>query len=314
MEALNNSKVILSIVIPVFNEENNLRLLYKRLTETMRKTKKGYEIIFVDDGSKDNSFGVLGEIRRLDNNVKVVRFTRNFGQHAALRAGFLECRGEATIFMDADLQTAPEDILKLINEHRKGREIVWGLRENRKDPIFRKFLSTVFLKAIDRLVEESIFRNVSSFVLYDKKVVQALNRHIGSARFLTGWPSKLGFNNASSIRIGHEKRLHGKSKYNYKRLYNLFVEILSAFSERPLHLVCFLGIMISTINCLVGVAFVIKKFVIGDVVEGFSSLFVFFNIASGIEIFFVGVVGLYLAKIYHSLISAPLYVIRESLP
>jgi glycosyltransferase involved in cell wall biosynthesis len=142
----------LSVVIPVYNEEMNLNLVYERLKNSVDRIGKEYEFIFVDDGSSDNSFDILKHIRLVDKNVKVIRFQRNFGQHAALRAGFSRSRGKVVVFMDADLQTDSNEISKLLEVHAKGYEVVCGFREKRKDPLVKKLMSTVFLGVANRLL------------------------------------------------------------------------------------------------------------------------------------------------------------------
>jgi glycosyltransferase involved in cell wall biosynthesis len=302
----------LSVVIPVYNEEINLNLVYERLKNSVDRIAKEYEFIFVDDGSSDNSFDILKQIRLVDKKVKVIRFQRNFGQHAALRAGFCRSRGKVVVFMDADLQTDPNEIGKLLEEHAKGYEVVCGFREKRKDPLVKKFLSTAFLSVASRLLGGEAFKNVSSFVLYDGTVIQALNRYLGRSQFITGWASRMGFN-SSNVRIRHYKRLHGRSKYNLGRLYNLFVDVLSAFTVRHLYVVCVFGLMTCFANFIFGFAFVWKKFMYDYALEGFTSLIVMLNLLYGTEIFFIGVIGMYLAVGYRSLIGMPPYVVQKML-
>lgn len=303
---------LLSVVIPAFNEESNLRELYERLKKSIENTNSDHEIIFVDDGSKDNSFGVLKELTSGDEKVKVIRFYRNFGQHAALRAGFSRSKGKLVIFIDADLQIDPGEIPKLIREYKKGYDVVCGLRERRKDPLLKKFLSTTFLGVVNKLLGGELFKNVSSFVLYDRRVILALNKYLGNSRFITGWTTKMGFASAS-VRVKHNERLHGKSRYNYRRLSRLFVDVISAFSERPLYIVCVTGVLVSFVNVAFGLAFFLKKLIYGVPIEGFTSTVVLYNIFAGIEIFCVGLIGIYMAKSYKSFVSMPVYITRTVL-
>jgi glycosyltransferase involved in cell wall biosynthesis len=302
----------LSVVIPVYNEEGNLNLVYERLKNSVERIGKDYELIFVDDGSSDNSFNILKQIRLVDKKIKVIRFRRNFGQHAALRAGFCRSRGMVVVFMDADLQTDPNDISKLLEAHAKGYVVVCGFREKRKDPLIKKFMSTVFLSIANKLLGGEAFKNASSFVLYDGAVIQTLNRYLGSSRFITGWASRMGFK-SSYVRIRHYKRLHGRSKYNLRRLYNLFIDVLSAFTVRHLYVICVFGLMTCFANFIIGSIFLWKKFMYGHTLEGFTSLIVTLNLLYGAEIFFIGVIGVYLAAGYRSLIGIPPYVVQETL-
>jgi glycosyltransferase involved in cell wall biosynthesis len=304
--------ILLSVIIPVFNEEENIKLVYERLREGLKPFTDAYEVVFVDDGSSDKSYEILKSVRKSSRNVKVIRFSGNFGQHAAIRAGLSRSRGRTVVIMDADLQTDPEDIPRLMREKDKGFDIVCGHRAHRKDPVTKKFLSTVVLKVLNKLLGGEIFRNVSSLVAYDRKVVASLNLYSASSSFLTGWSCRLGYR-ASSVIVTHRRRICGKSKYNYRRLINLFLDVVAAFSERPLYILCFIGMTLAFVNVSFGVMFLVRKLILDQTLKGYTSVIVTFNALAGLEIFCIGLIGIYLAKAYRSLIGVPAYVIREVL-
>jgi glycosyltransferase involved in cell wall biosynthesis len=301
----------ISVVIPVFNAAGTLKELYRRLTVVLENLKKVYEIIFVDDGSTDESFQILKGLNTQDKRVKVVRFTRNFGQHPALAAGFRQCRGKVIVQMDADLQNPPEEIPKLLDKHREGYEVVFGIRKKRKDPFYRKISSSLVSWIMRKFIDGASQPNPSAFKVMGYQVVDALNQCQEKSRFTSGLISWLGFSQ-TGIEVEHVERADGKSSYNFLKLFFLSLDLLTGFSSLPLQIASVMGFIFSLLGLISGSYILLKKLFIGYYVLGYASVIVAILFFSGVQLLCLGVIGEYLTRVYREAQGRPLYVIKET--
>jgi len=331
---------IFSIVVPVFNEERNLPELYKRLTTVMDelcKQVKGdsllqaiktgaddtddiywaedicYEIIMVDDGSTDLSWQIIKALHEKDKRIKGISFARNFGQHPAIMAGFKECAGAIVILMDADLQNPPEEIPKLIYKIKEGYDIVYGVRSQRKDKVWRKLGSRLVHKLMTKLLGGvEVPDTITSFRAMKKKVITRLleiKEHQFYIAALIAW---MGFK-STTVEVRHEQRLYGRSKYKPSQLVFLTVDMIIGFTYKPLKFASIAGFTISAISFLFGVHIIIRKLFFAIGVPGYASLIVAIAFFSGLQILFLGIIGEYIARIYREAKGRPYYIVNEKI-
>jgi len=247
---------MLSIVIPLYNEEKNVEPLYRELTTVLNSVEEKYEIIVVDDGSTDRSFDTLKKIAERDKALKIIRFKRNFGQSTALSAGFQHARGDIVITMDADLQNDPKDIPKLLAELKKGYDVVCGWRKDRKDPLFSKRIPSLFSNwLVSRMSGLKIHDSGCTLRAYKKEAIKDISLYGEMHRYIPFILAVEG-NSITEIEVRHNPRKHGKTKYNFLRLLkgisDLFtLMFIEKFGTKPAHIFSSLGILMSGISSLI---------------------------------------------------------------
>ncbi|MDP3766292.1 MAG: glycosyltransferase family 2 protein [Nanoarchaeota archaeon] len=248
--------VELSVVIPAYNEQENVELVYRKLKPVLNKLKKRFEIIYVDDGSTDNTFGILKRLHERDSSVKVIKFRKNFGQTAAFDAGFKQASGSIIITMDADLQNDPEDVPKLIDKLDEGFDVVCGWRINRKDPLMKR-LASIISNALRHLItEDRIHDSGCSLKAYRKECFKDLDLYGEMHRYIPSILSWNGFK-ITEIPVRHNPRKFGKTKYNYTRLLKGFLDLIIVkfwmqYSARPIHLFGGFGILSLVMGLIIG--------------------------------------------------------------
>ena len=299
----------LSLVIPVFNEEAVVRTTYSRITRVMEGRVERYELLFVDDGSTDNSAALLKELSQKDDRVKVVLFSRNFGQQAALTAGIDCASGRATVLMDADLQDPPEVIPKMIDKWKEGYEVVYARRIERKgDSLLKRIEASLFYRLLNSLTDARIPVDVGDFRLMDRAVCDAIKNLPEHNRYLRGLVSWVGFKH-TSVEYARDERKAGSSKYFFKKRLDLAVDALLSFSHKPLKLLLYCGCIFS----VAGFIFLtVALFQIVLLKGGFpiwwliivSDLFF-----SGILLVALSIVGGYVVRSYDETKGRPLYII-----
>lgn len=245
----------LSVVIPVFNEEENIPILYSSLKKVLNKLRKSYEIIFIDDGSKDGTFDKLKNIHRKDRKVKIIKFRKNFGQTAALNAGFRYSKGKIVITMDGDLQNDPQDIPRIIEKMNEGYDLVSGWRYKRKDPFFKRLFSKFSNWMARRLTGVKLHDFGCSLKCYRKFVLKDLDLFGEMHRFIPAMVIMKGFS-VSEIVVKHNERRHGKTKYGAGRLIKglldlVYIKFWSDYSTRPLHLFGLFGLILFIFGSLI---------------------------------------------------------------
>ena len=297
--------VKLSIILPVYNEEENVPVIYEELKSVLDKINKNYEIIFIDDGSTDKTFEVLEKLHKKNPKVKIIKFRKNFGQSAALQAGFDNCRGEIVVSMDSDLQNNPRDIPKLIEKLDEGYDCVCGWRHKREDSFSKKVLSKIASLMRRPLIGTDLHDFGCTFRVYKKDCVKELELYGEMHRYIPPMLRWKGFR-VSEMEVNHRKRLHGKTKYNCKRVMKGFVDMINVwfwqkYSQRPLHIFGGLGLVCSSIGFFVGfLAFYWRLFKGVDLSSTPLPLFAVFMVMIGIQFFISGLMADISIKNYYS--------------
>jgi glycosyltransferase involved in cell wall biosynthesis len=308
-----------SVVVPICNEEENIHELYRRLTSVMESLCEGmdkpadcYEIIMVDDGSKDNSWRIIEEIRAGDGRVKGISFSRNFGHHIAITAGIDYAKGRAVVLLDGDLQDPPEEIPRLFEKFREGYDLVYGIRQERKDPFFKKLTSYLFWWILRKFSGVDIPQGQTMLRILSGRLVGVLKEMREHARFVHGMMAWAGFK-TTTLEVKHEPRVKGKSKYNVQKMFKLAFHAVTSFSTVPLRLATYTGFASSLISFIAGVYFLYKKIAYGIPVLGYASIIISIFFVGGIQLLVLGIFGEYLGRTYQEIQKRPLYIVRESL-
>lgn len=305
-------KINCSVVIPVYNEEEVVNECYLRIKKVMDMTNESYEIIFVNDGSKDKTDEIVREMCDKDNNVKLIDFSRNFGHQSAITAGMNFSAGQAIVVIDADLQDPPEVILDMINKWKEGYQVVYGKRLKRKgESIFKRATAKVFYRVLKKLTEFDIPVDAGDFRLIDRKVCDALNKMDEKNRYVRGIISWLGFKTAY-VEFVREKRFAGRTKYPFKKMLKFASDAVVSFSYKPLRITSYLGLLLSAFSFIYLVlAIFFKLFNIIDTVPGWMSIVAISLFFNGIVLLVLGIMGEYVGRIYDEVKARPLYVVNE---
>jgi len=302
----------LSIVIPVYNEEENLAELFKRLSAVQNALPGDSEVIFVDDASSDSTSSILKKFAAGDNRVKAVTFSRNFGHQAALVAGLELAEGDVIVTMDGDLQDQPEVIPLLIEKFNQGFDIVYAKRRTRQDTLFKKCTAFIFYRILNGLSETPIPADIGDFRLMSKQVKQELMKFKEQSPFLRGLVSWMGFRQAM-IEFDRDRRFAGAPKYSLKKLMNLAVDGVMSFTTKPLWAILVVALTLFVMGLAGGIVLITQAsinesaFVTPELI--FSSLFFF----AGIMLFALGIIGMYIARITSGSQDRPRYIIREKI-
>ncbi len=305
--------ITLSIVVPMYNESENIAEFYHKVSAVLKKLGAGYEIICVNDGSKDNTLEQLAALNKKDKRVKVIDLSRNFGKEIALSAGIDFAYGRAVIPIDADLQDPPELIPELFRKWKEGFEVVTARRIKRKGETWiKKITASFFYKIFKAFTKFDIQENTGDFRLMDRKVVDALKELKESHRFMKGLFSWVGFKQTSVV-FERDPRHAGKTKWNYRKLFNLAIEAVTSFSHIPLRIASFLGVFISFFSFCYAVYVILKKVLFGDPVQGYASMITIILFLGGIQLFAIGIIGEYIGRIYNETKRRPLYFVREKI-
>ncbi len=308
-----------SILIPIYNEEENIPELYRRLTEVMEKLcghvkepENCYEIIMVDDGSQDRSWQLINELHEKDPRVGGIRFSRNFGHHIAITAGLDYAKGRAVVMMDGDLQDPPEEIPKLFKKFKDGYDVVYGIRQQRRDPLLKKITSYLFWWILRRFSGVDIPQGQTMLRILSRRLVDILKEMREHARFVHGMMAWAGLN-VATLEVEHSPRTKGKSKYNIPKMFRLAFHAVTSFSTVPLRLATYMGFTSSLISFIVGIYFLYKKIAYGIPVLGYASIIISIFFVGGIQLLVLGIFGEYLGRTYQEIQRRPLYIVRESL-
>ncbi|MEN3184080.1 MAG: glycosyltransferase family 2 protein [Atribacterota bacterium] len=298
-----------SVVVPVFNEEEVLPETYHRLTGVMEGLGAPYEIVFVDDGSKDQSPRILDELAQRDPRVRVIHFSRNFGHQAAITAGMDYARGEAVIVIDADLQDPPEVIPEMVAKWQEGYEVVYGKRMKREgETLFKRFTASFFYRLLRFMTDIDIPLDTGDFRLVDRKVVEVMKLLREKNRFIRGLVAWVGFRQIALPYVRH-RRFAGTTKYPLRKMLKLAWDGITAFSNKPLKVAAYLGLALSLFSFLYLVVIVVTKLLGKSTVPGWASLAVINLFFSGVILIMLGVMGEYLGRIYDEAKNRPLYVV-----
>ena len=305
-------KIVCSVVVPVYNEEEVINETYKRLKSVMDGLDITYEIIFVNDGSRDRTRELALEICKNDSNIKFVDFARNFGHQTAITAGMDYASGDAIVVIDADLQDPPEVIPEMLEKWREGYEVVYGQRVKREgETAFKKFTAKVFYRTLNKLTDVEIPVDTGDFRLIDRKVCDALKQVDERNRYIRGIISWLGFRSIA-VPFVREKRFAGTTKYPLKKMLKFASDAIISFSYKPLKLATYFGFFLSFASFVyLIVTVILKLFNVTQTVEGWASLVAIMLFFNGIILLILGIIGEYIGRIYDEAKGRPLYVVRE---
>lgn len=319
MENLGRQPKDISVVIPIFNEGKNIETLYSRLKRVLDDTNKNYEIIFIDDGSTDGAFNLLKELHQKDTNVKVIKFRKNFGQTAAMSAGFDYARGEAIITIDGDLQNDPQDIPRLLEKIDEDFDIVSGWRVERKDAFLTRRLPSYFAnKLISWVTGVKLHDYGCTLKAYKREVIKKVNLYGEMHRFIPAVASWMGIAEAE-IKVKHYSRKHGKSKYGLSRTLNVILDLVTvkfllSFSTRPIQIFGLWGLLSLIFGGISGLVMLLMKIMMGVDMTGNPLLYlaVLFLLV-GIQFIMIGLIGEILVRVYHEVQNKPTYAVKEIL-
>jgi dolichol-phosphate mannosyltransferase len=307
-----DSRITYSVVVPVFNEEGNVEALASRVVAAMEKLGEPFELLFVDDGSRDRTPALLRTLAAADERVRVVRFTRNYGQEAAVEALYLNARGRWLVQMDGDLQHPPEEIGRLVAKKDEGYDVVYGVREGRKDSVFRVAASRTMQWGMRSMMEIELPEDVSTFRLMSAPI----------ARLVAALPERRKFFSAllvwsgariGAVRVKHEARHAGATHYNFTKLLNHTFDLIVGFSSKPLRYIGTAGFVFALVGLGLGAWVIARKLLWDYGIMGWPSLFAAVVILGGMQLIATSVIGEYIARIYVQAQSRPLYNVAERL-
>lgn len=304
--------MLLSVVIPVYKAEEIIEELVNRLKSSLEFASGNYQLILVDDGSNDNSWAVIESICIKQPQIKAIKLSRNFGQHHAITAGLDYCNGDWVVVMDCDLQDRPEEIIQLYQKAQQGFDIVLAQRNNRTDSFWKKILSKLFYKLYSYLTGIKYDGTVANFGIYNRKVIDSIKVMKEPMRAFSPMVRWVGFTK-TSIKVEHGKRFSGKTTYSVSKLLNLALDIILSYSDKPLKIIVRLGFFISLMAFMFAL-YIFYRYCTGQItVTGYTSIIISIWFLGGLVIMILGVLGLYIAKIFAGVKNRPLYIVDKKI-
>jgi len=308
-----NKKPTYTIIAPIYNEIDNLQVLYTRVSEVMEKTGESWEFVMVDDGSSDGSTELILEFKAQDKKVVPVIFARNFGHQIAVTAGLDHSSGDAVIIIDADLQDPPEVILELIQKWKEGFEVVYAVRSKREgESWFKLFTAAAFYRIIQRITDVNIPMDAGDFRLLDRKVVQVLNKMREKHRFLRGMSVWVGFKQ-TGVEYDRAERYAGETKYPLKKMVRLASNAITSFSYFPLQMAMYLGFIAAGFSIIAIPVVIILRVAGSQAFFGQASTLIAVLFLGGVQLISLGLLGEYIGRLYDEAKGRPLYIVREDL-
>ena len=311
--------VKISVVIPVLNEAGNIPELTRVLSHVLTElcSREGFpadawEIVFVDDGSRDGSWALIEERHGLDPRVGGLRLSRQFGHHNAVTAGLDRASGAAVVVMDGDLQDPPEEIPALYERYKAGFDLVYGVRRERQDRLLKRVNSRLFWWAMNGVSGLHMPPNQMMLRVLSRRFVDALGEMRETARFVHGMMAWAGFR-VTTVEVQHHARRAGRTNYSFVRQLRLALYAITSFSTTPLRVASVLGLVTSMASCAVGVALIVAKFLYGYPVQGWASIVTSMFFLAGVQLFVLGIMGEYIGKTYKEVQRRPLYFVAEAL-
>jgi undecaprenyl-phosphate 4-deoxy-4-formamido-L-arabinose transferase len=302
-----------SVVIPIYNEEEGLPALFARLYPALDAMGRSYEIVFVNDGSRDRSAAMLREqFQNRPDVTRVILLNGNFGQHLAIMAGFAHCRGQHIVTLDADLQNPPEEIPNLLAKMDEGYDYVGSIRRQRQDSSWRLYASRAMNWLRERITKVKMTDQGCMLRAYDKTIIDAINQTREVNTFIPALAYTFA-HKPTEIEVGHEERAAGESKYSLYKLIRLNFDLMTAFSIVPLQMFSLFGIFVSIMSALFFVYLMIRRLIVGPEAEGLFTLFALAFCLIGIALFGIGLLGEYVGRIYQQVRSRPRYLIQAVL-
>ncbi len=303
---------VYSIVAPVYDEAETLPHFYREVVAVMETLGESFEMVLVNDGSQDDSYRVMCELRERDARVRIVDFSRNFGHQIAISAGLDHARGGCVVIIDSDLQDPPAVILELIERWKQGAEVVYAQRRGRSGETHFKLVSAaLFYRVIGRITSVNIPRNTGDFRLLDRRVVDALIQMREHHRFMRGLSMWVGFRQ-EAVQYDRRERFAGSTKYPLKKMFRFSIDAITSFSTIPLQLATTFGFFLAGVS-LLGILIAIVLRLVNHAIVGQASTLILVLFMGGIQLIFLGVIGEYLGRIYDEVRGRPLYIVREVL-
>jgi polyisoprenyl-phosphate glycosyltransferase len=305
---------LISVIVPVFNETEVVNECHRQLSEVLAKLPfTTWELVFIDDGSSDDSYEKLAVLASRDSHVRVVRLSRNFGHQAAITAGLDESRGDCSVIIDADLQDPPEVIALMVDRWREGYEVVYGVRESRDgEGRFKLATAKWFYRLLNRLTNTNIPPDVGDFRLLDRRAVDTLNSLREHDRYVRGLVSWIGYRQ-TGVRYSRHARHAGTSKYPLRKMIRFALDGITSFSTMPLRFATWLGYAASTLAFIYLASVFVQK-ALGHTVQGWATIMVAVLFLGGIQLIGLGIMGEYVGRIFNEVKERPLYIVAESLP
>jgi len=301
-----------SIIIPVFNEEKNVDILYERLTKVLRLLKQEYELIFINDGSTDLTLIKLNNKHLKDNTLKIINFSRNFGHQMAVSAGLKYAKGEIVAIIDADLQDPPEILPLFFKKIEAGYDVVYAIRKKRKESVMMKLAYATYYRFLKSIADIDIPLDSGDFCVMKRRVVDAINLLPERNRFIRGIRTWVGYKQVG-LEYERDARLAGESKYNFKRLLKLAFDGIFSFSYVPFKFMFYLGLLALIFSILGGIWVIYMKFFTTNYnqVPGFATTIMLLIFLGGLQLFCMGVMGEYIKRIYDEIKQRPPYIIES---
>ena len=304
-------KELISIVVPMYFEEEVAQECYNRITAVMNSNHYNYELVFVNDGSTDRTLEILEQLAMNDNRVKVISFARNFGHQIAVTAGIDYAKGDAIVIIDADLQDPPEVIPELVNKWLEGFDVVYAKRKKRKgETLFKLLTAKYFYKFLNYMSDIDIPKDTGDFRLIDRKVAAVFRKMTEKNRFVRGMFSWIGFSQ-TYIEYERDERFAGETKYPFKKMIKFASDGIIAFSSKPLKLVMTLGSASVLVSIIVLLYSILTRLFGHEVQPGWASIMVAITFFSGIQLLGLGIVGQYIARIYDESKNRPIYIVKD---
>ncbi|NJC89079.1 MAG: glycosyltransferase family 2 protein [Desulfuromonas sp.] len=307
-----DQKHTLSVLVPVYNEEQAVRPFLERLVPILAELGCHYEILFIDDGSQDATCAIIRLMREQNPCIKLIKLSRNFGKERALSAGLDYCTGDAVIPIDVDLQDPPELIGEFISKWREGYAVVYGVRRNRdSDSFLKRITASLFYRLFNTLSDIQMPRNAGDFRLIDRRVVEVLKTFPERNRFMKGLFTWVGFRQVG-VPYTRPPRLHGKTSWNYWRLWNFALDGITGFTTLPLRLCGYFGLLVAALAFIYSFLLIIRTLMLGIDVPGYASLMVVVLFLGGVQMFTFGIFGEYLGRLYMEAKQRPVYLVEET--
>ncbi len=302
-----------SVVVPAFNEQEVLEETYRRLTEVMEQTNESYEIIFINDGSRDRTYEIAEAICQRDSHIKLINFSRNFGHQIAVTAGMEYSSGQAIVIIDADLQDPPHIILEMIKKWKEGYDVVYGQRLKREgETFFKKFSAKCFYRILNKMTSMQIPVDTGDFRLIDRKVCDVMNSIQEKNRYVRGLVTWVGFKQ-TAVEYKRESRFAGETKYPLKKMIKLATDAILSFSYKPLRLAGLVGGTLSVCSFIYLIVVIIQKLFTDTTQPGWASLFAVILFFNGVSLILHSITGEYVGRIYEETKNRPLYIVRDTL-
>ncbi len=307
-----DTKIYYSIVVPVFNEQEVLEEFYKRLFVVAEELNESYEIVFVNDGSEDESLNIMKQLQNRNSRIKILDFSRNFGHQIAITAGMDYSNGRAVIIIDADLQDPPEVISNFVEKWKQGYDIVYGVREQRQgESIFKKLSAKLFYRILRRMTNVDIPVDAGDFRLIDRKVVDVFSQQIREKnRYIRGLTSWVGFKQVGVL-YKRDKRFAGETKYPLRKMVKLGLDGIISFSNIPLKIVSFFGFLAAGSSFLYAIYALAMRVFTNQTIPGWTSLVLAVVFLGGVQLLSLGLIGEYISRINDESKGRPLYIIKK---